>query len=87
MLKIKNSAEFVRQLLKTTSIQYRIFPEREKWTGGGSGTYDLNSLAAFLVISLILIQRADLLARLRIRLKNKGITRILQDSVRDVLLG
>ena len=33
MLKIKNSAEFVRQLLKTTSIQYRIFPERKKWTG------------------------------------------------------
>lgn len=26
MLKIKNSAEFVGQLLKTTSIQYRIFP-------------------------------------------------------------
>jgi len=33
MLMIKNSAEFVRQLLKTTSIQYGIFPERKKWTG------------------------------------------------------
>jgi hypothetical protein len=33
MLMIKNSAEFVQQLLKTTSIQYRIFPEQKKWTG------------------------------------------------------
>ena len=51
------------------------------------GVEPTTSAATFLIISLIHIQRADLLARLRIRLKNKGITRILQDSVRDVLLG
>jgi hypothetical protein len=52
-LPVFQAAEFVRHMLKLSSIQYRIFPEQKKWTG-----WDLNPrpqqcpIVFFLVLDL-----------------------------------